>query len=134
MSPMPIVGGVLEGSTAARIGLEAGDRIVNINGNEVVWFEEIRHYIVSAQDDYVSIGFDRLGNYHRVTLGPGDWSDGSRRLGISASVSPENVKIRRLPVLKACGEAYGYVYRIVKITLMAVVQLVILRIKCACDW
>ena len=124
MSPMPIVGGVLEGSTAARIGLEAGDRIVNINGNEVVWFEEIRHYIVSAQDDYVSIGFDRLGNYHRVTLGPGDWSDGSRRLGISASVSPENVKIRRLPVLKACGEAYGYVYRIVKITLMAVVQLI----------
>ena len=124
MSPMPIVGDVLDGSTAARIGLEVGDRITDVNGHEIAWFEEIRHYIASGQDDYVSIGFDRHGSRGSVTLGPDDWADGTRRLGISASVSPENTKIRRLPVLRACWEAYRYVYRIVKITLTAVAQLI----------
>nr|WP_238548249.1 M50 family metallopeptidase [Anaplasma phagocytophilum] len=124
LSPMPVVGNVLAGSTAELVGLEAGDRIVSIDGNEVAWFEEIRHYIAGGQGEYLTIGFLRSGVLHHVTIGPEEWSSGARKLGISASSLPMDSQSRRLPVLSAANEAFLCTYRIVKITLMAVVQLV----------
>ncbi|ACZ48939.1 putative protease [Anaplasma centrale str. Israel] len=124
MSPMPIVGSVLPGSTAERIGLMVGDRIVEVDGREVLWFEEIRHYIAGSTNQEFTMVFLRDGVSHSVKLSPDVWLDDARRLGIAADISPETTRNRRLPVLLAAAEAFRCIFRIVKITLVAVVQLV----------
>ena len=124
MSPMSVVGSVMPGSTAEHVGFSVGDRIVAVNDNEVTWFEEIRHYIAGSESDYITIEFMRGENRHNVALGPDDWTNDARKLGIAASTAPEDAKRRRLGVMRAATESVGCVYRIVKITLMAVVQLV----------
>ncbi|MGN7678286.1 MAG: M50 family metallopeptidase, partial [Anaplasma sp.] len=124
MSPVPVVGSILAGSVAEKIGLEVGDRIVEVDGHEVSWFEEIRHYIAGSRSQELTIVFVRDGVAHLVRLGPDVWSDDVRKLGISASISPENTRARRLPVLQSAEESFKCIYRIVRIALLAVMQLV----------
>ncbi|MCU7611275.1 M50 family metallopeptidase [Anaplasma capra] len=124
MSPMPIVGSVLPGGAAERIGLMVGDRIIEVDGHEVSWFEEIRHYIAGSSSKELTIVFLRDGEVHSVKLSPDVWSDDARKLGIAASVSPETTRARRLPVLHSAAESFRCIFRIVKITLLAIIQLV----------
>jgi regulator of sigma E protease len=46
-TPYAGIGEVMESSAAAEAGLETGDKIISINGQEVEWFEDLRD-IVSA--------------------------------------------------------------------------------------
>ncbi|KAF2282090.1 hypothetical protein GH714_042914 [Hevea brasiliensis] len=124
MSPMPIVGAVLPGSTAEKVGLMVGDRIVEVDGHEVSWFEEIRHYIAGSPNQEFTVVFLRDGVQHSIKLSSDVWSDDARRLGIAANISPETTRARRLPVVRAAVESFRCIFRIVKITLVAVVQLV----------
>ncbi|MEH0831103.1 RIP metalloprotease RseP [Anaplasma bovis] len=125
MTPLPVVGSVLPGGVADSVGIMAGDRIVTIDGNKISWFEEIRHHIANSSSEEVIIGLMRGNKLHHVVLGPDEWVDNaSRKLGIAASISPENIKAKRMTVVSAAAESVRCVARIVKITLTAVRQLV----------
>jgi regulator of sigma E protease len=59
--PAPTIGLVEEGSPAARAGLRAGDRIVEIDGAPVHWWGEVEDQIRSHPDEVLRIRVERAG-------------------------------------------------------------------------
>lgn len=57
----PEIGGVLPGSAAERAGLQAGDRIVRINGTEIERFEQIQRIVQLNLDQPLEIAVVRNG-------------------------------------------------------------------------
>ena len=56
-----LVGSVRPGSTAAQIGLQPGDRIVEIDGQRVSRFEDIQRIVTMRPDETVTVAIDRSG-------------------------------------------------------------------------
>lgn len=57
----PVAGGIQAGSTAARIGLVTGDRIVSIAGQETASFEDLRRIVSIRPNEDVVIRFEHEG-------------------------------------------------------------------------
>ncbi|MBT6033934.1 MAG: RIP metalloprotease RseP [Kordiimonadaceae bacterium] len=55
----PVVGEVIEGGSAEEAGLMAGDRIISIDGEEILSFQEIREHLLFKVDDEVSLVVER---------------------------------------------------------------------------
>ncbi len=51
----PIVGGVIEGGAAEAAGMETGDRIISIDGEEISTFRDIREHLLFKVDEQVSV-------------------------------------------------------------------------------
>jgi regulator of sigma E protease len=65
--PEPVVGMVESGSPAARAGLRAGDRIVEIGGAPVQWWGEVEDEVRGHPGERLQLGVDRGGE--RQTIG-----------------------------------------------------------------
>lgn len=57
----PVAGGIQAGSTAARIGLVTGDRILSIAGQETASFEDLRRIVSIRPNEDVVIRFEHKG-------------------------------------------------------------------------
>ena len=57
----PVVGDVIEGGAAAAAGIEGGDRIVSIDGEEITSFRDIREHLLFKVDEDVSLVVVRSG-------------------------------------------------------------------------
>ncbi|MGH6786580.1 MAG: RIP metalloprotease RseP [Novosphingobium sp.] len=57
----PVIAGFEQGSPAQTAGLRIGDRIVAVNGAEIVGFSDIRERILPFPGRTVTIGFEREG-------------------------------------------------------------------------
>lgn len=66
----PVVNAVVEGSPADRAGLQSGDRIVAIDGSEIVSFGDISSAIIHRIDEPARIDFVRAGREQSVTMTP----------------------------------------------------------------
>jgi regulator of sigma E protease len=66
----PVVGGVLEDSAAAEAGLQAGDRIVAINGRQIDRFEEIQRFVQLNLDSPLTVQVQRDGTTERLDVRP----------------------------------------------------------------
>jgi len=66
----PVVGAVVEGSPAASVGLEPGDRIVSIAGDPVDDWQDVNMAIVVAPEKSVPITFERNGKTETATVVP----------------------------------------------------------------
>ena len=66
----PVVGAVVDGSPAATAGLEPGDRIVSIGGDEVDDWQDVNMAIVVAPEKPVAITFERNGKDVSATVVP----------------------------------------------------------------
>jgi len=66
----PVVGGVIEGSAAQRAGMQAGDRIVRINGEPIERFEEILRIVQLNLDNPLNIVVLRNGHEIDLTAAP----------------------------------------------------------------
>ena len=51
----PVVGGVVEGGAAEAAGIQAGDKIIAIDGEEIATFQDIREHLVFKVDEEVSV-------------------------------------------------------------------------------
>ena len=71
VSDEPIVSGVLEGMPAEELGLQPGDRIVAIDGNEVTNWNEMTRMIRLIPGKRISLRWERSGVIHEenVTIG-----------------------------------------------------------------
>ena len=67
----PVVGAVMEGSAAAKAGLEPGDRITAIGGRHVSTYKDLAQYTVMRPGERVSLDIVRNGSPRamEVTLG-----------------------------------------------------------------
>lgn len=125
-----VIGEVVAGSAADTAGLQPGDRILSLNGQEIGSFEEVAQIVQFRLDQPLAVVVERngaelslsaqpqavettdaFGNTHRVG-----------RLGITSSGPGEMV---RYDPLSALGLATQETYRITVSTLEAVWQMVI---------
>ena len=81
-----LVGAVEADYPAAQAGLEAGDRIMEMNGKHIHLFKEIQVYNQFHQGEDVELTYERDGKEHTVTITPKlDEDLQYYRLGISSS-------------------------------------------------
>lgn len=66
----PVVGSVVTGSAAAQAGIEAGDRIVAINGEPIERYEQVQAVALLVDDTPLEIRFERGGVVRTVTVTP----------------------------------------------------------------
>ncbi len=105
----PVAGGVQAGSTADRIGLVEGDRILSIAGQETGSFEDLRRIVSIRPNAEVVIRFERDGTVRSATarLGQDDRQDefGQRYPVGLLGLEPPERSFDRMTVLEAIPAA-----------------------------
>lgn len=66
----PVIGEVLADTAAAEAGFEAGDRILQIDGEEVLRFEDIQRIIALGHGDPITFSVDRGGRRLELSATP----------------------------------------------------------------
>ncbi|HEY5921671.1 MAG TPA: RIP metalloprotease RseP [Kofleriaceae bacterium] len=61
MLPAPEIGDVIEGSPAARAGIEAGDRVLEVNGHAMRYFEDVEHIVQTSAGKELQLRITRNG-------------------------------------------------------------------------
>jgi len=80
----PIVSDVSEGFPAQEAGMQAGDRIVRIDGKKINLWREISFHNMFHQGETVDVVYERDGKKHEVTLTPKQDEDGNYLLGVTS--------------------------------------------------
>ncbi len=70
MLPAAVVGDVLDGGAAARAGIEPGDRVLEINGRAIRYWEEIEETVRSSPGDELHLRIQRSGKTFERYLTP----------------------------------------------------------------
>ncbi len=109
-----LVGSVRPGSTAAKIGLQPGDRIVRIDGARVSRFEDIQRIVSIRPDETVTIMIDRQGRRLSSSARLGVSMERDRfgqtyRIGMLGVLGSKPV-VEPLPVLEIVPEAVRYTW------------------------
>lgn len=80
----PVATEVLEGGAAQEAGLQAGDRIVSLDGERIYLYEEILLFTQTHRGGQVELGYERGGQEYKVMIDPiYDPGTGRYMLGIS---------------------------------------------------
>lgn len=92
----PVVSEVAEGGGAEAAGLQAGDRIISLNGERIRLYQEISLYMMASyRGGDVEIVYERDGSRHTATVTPKqDSSSGTYLLGVMNSefVEPKGLE------------------------------------------
>jgi regulator of sigma E protease len=70
MLPAPQIGDVMDGSPAARAGIEAGDKVLEINGRAMRYFEDVEHIVQSSAGKELQLRVSRNGKEFERYLTP----------------------------------------------------------------
>lgn len=127
----PYIGGVAPDSPAAAAGLQAGDRLVAVNGQTVRRFEELYDIVPVSGGDPLTISVDRDGASVTVTVSPQRVEDTDRygnrisrwQLGI-APPGAEYYSYRKLPPGEALAAGFAEVGRLLKLTVKFLYRIV----------
>lgn len=82
----PIISGVIDGYAAQEAGLQAGDRIVKMNGKSIHLAREISMFTQFHQGETVDIVYERDGVRQNATLVPKESEDGFYLLGLQTMI------------------------------------------------
>jgi regulator of sigma E protease len=66
----PVIGEVMPNSSAERAGLQAGDRIVALNGSSIQTFDDIAEFIRLNLDQPISLQYERAGAVATTSVTP----------------------------------------------------------------
>ena len=79
----PVVASVTEGYPAKEAGIDAGDRIVSLNGSQIYLFRDIGVYMFFHSDEKeITVTYERDGKTDEVTIMPQKKEDGYSYLGV----------------------------------------------------
>jgi regulator of sigma E protease len=78
----PVISSTLEGSVADKIGIQEGDKIIELNGKNIVYYDEISRYLKSYQGDSLIIKIQRG---QEVLTFNAAFQDEKRTLGVYAA-------------------------------------------------
>lgn len=81
----PIIGTVEAGTPAAEAGMEAGDRVTEINGKRIHIFREISMYNQFHQGEVLEVAYERDGSEKTVEITPEKNEDGYYMMGIASN-------------------------------------------------
>lgn len=128
----PVIGGVIDGSAAQKAGLQVNDRILSVNGNEIVTFDDIRKEVALVDDgNMVEIELLRGGETLKLSFPitvmeyshNGAPAEKQRLLGVK-SLSKVEVSHEKLGVFSALSEACKQTWDITEATLRGVGQMI----------
>ncbi len=124
----PIVEIVAEGSAAQQIGLVKGDEIIELDGNRISRFEQVRGIVSLHPDMPISISYMRDGKKLNTTITPKshettDIFGNTTKIGL-IGVSSSIADYRKLGVLEAIPASVAETYNICARTLEAVGQMI----------
>ncbi len=128
----PIIGEVIPDSPAAVAGIQANDRVLKINGNEVKSFDDIRKEIaLIANDNMVHIEVLRDGKTQMLSFPlkemeytpDGQETVKQRMLGVKSLTNVE-VEHKQMSALNAMTEALKETWSVTETTLRGVAQMV----------
>ena len=78
----PVISGTVEGYSAEAEGMQAGDRIVKMNGKKIHLWREVTYYNMFHQGETVDLLYERGGEKYEVTIVPKQDEDGNYLLGV----------------------------------------------------
>lgn len=81
----PVISEVKEGFPAQEAGLEAGDRVVRMNGKKIHIWREISYHNAMHPGEEVELEYERDGKLYQTTIVPKQDEDGAYYLGVSSS-------------------------------------------------
>ena len=124
--PPAVVGEVVPGSPAQEAGLEPGDRILSVDGQQVFRFRDLGNAIRAADGEQVVLVIRHSGGEETVTITP-RWEKIETADGGFVDVPRIGVAVRTGPVgvLEAAPMAVSETYAFVKETLRIVGQMVV---------
>lgn len=131
----PKVDDVLAGSAAEAAGIESGDIISQINGNEINSFTDLQKHIMFNPDKQVSIIVKRNGDSISLNLTPKPFKFNDKygneqtigRMGVTHTSSADERQFRTLSFTDATSSAVGEVWFIIKQTLITIKDLFVGR-------
>jgi len=91
-----VVGSVIDGKPAAQFGLQAGDKVISINGQPVRNSSEIRNQIRTNKDAQINILVERNGERKEIPIQAERSDDGAFLVG--ATFIPDEKSMTREPV------------------------------------
>lgn len=80
----PIISGVLEGYSAEAEGMQAGDRIVRLNGKKINVWREVTYHNMFHAGKIVEVVYERDGESYKATITPKLNEDGSYLMGVKS--------------------------------------------------
>ena len=78
----PVISGTVEGYSAEAEGMQAGDRIVKMNGKKIHLWREVTYYNMFHQGETVDLLYERGGEKDEVTIVPKQDEYGNYLLGV----------------------------------------------------
>ncbi len=110
LSTIPsVVGGVEAGSSAAQAGIQKGDRLVSVGGQDVENWEEALFALLTSPGRPIEVGYERDGQVRKATVTPGE--DPKYKIGdtagIAPSVRPQFIEITKGSPAAAAGLQSG---------------------------
>jgi regulator of sigma E protease len=127
---LPVIGQVVPNSAAEQAGLQAGDRVVSINGSPIERFEEIQEMVLLNLDQPMRIVLDRGGRELAVTVAPsmvqtGDSALRTPRLGIVVDAAQSD--LRHYGPLDAIVRSVAKTWSVTTGTLLSIGQMIVGR-------
>ncbi|MBM4275456.1 MAG: RIP metalloprotease RseP [Deltaproteobacteria bacterium] len=122
------IGGVKEGSPAARAGLQKGDLILEVGGTRVARWEELSQKVRETGELPLTIRYQRDGQINQVEVVPErmETSDifGSKVSAILIGViAPDKVAVEPISPLRAFTEGATTTYRLAVLTVQSLYKL-----------
>lgn len=114
-APLPVVGAVQEDSAAAEAGFATGDTILEINGEPVAWFEELRQIVNANPGVSMQFQVQRGDAEIGITAVPRETQqrvDGEMRTVGLLGIRPDLTKVgyEELTVIEAASAAVRQTY------------------------
>lgn len=116
----PVIAGVADNSPAAAAGFLPGDRVLAINGDEMVSFEDVVRRVSLSEGQELTFRVERDARELELSATPRIMTRktvlGTERrpiMGFIASNQPENLFQRRYGPLEAAGTAAGEIYFVI---------------------
>ena len=80
----PVISGVVPGFSAEAEGMQAGDRIVKMNGKKINLWREVTYFNMFHPGETVELVYERDGEKQEVTIVPKQDEDGNYLLGVTS--------------------------------------------------
>lgn len=105
---VPVILGVTEGMPAEQAGLQAGDRIISMNGKHIRLYRQFSNYAFFHQGETVRFVYERDGERYEAMVAP-ELVNGTYKYGIAGNVN-YRIKANAIDTLKySAYEVYYWI-------------------------
>ena len=99
----PFIGDVVDNSPAYKSGLKSGDEIISADNNEILYFNDLRNYIIENPNNEIKLTIIRDGVEKIIFLTPEIIASKDRfgnnytnaRIGVIGSQNPDHIELKK---------------------------------------